>query len=95
MAAIQRYFVPPCARLVSSNGWLNETRIDVEVDPYKDVDDKGVAGPTPSCVATPTRFSFDVVSGDFALQIIEVNIPWSVPLVTSEVPNYIPENPKR
>jgi hypothetical protein len=95
MAAIQKYFVPPCARLVSTNGWLNETRINIEVNPYKDVGEDGVAGPTPSCVATPTWFSFDGVSGNFAPQIVEVNGPWGVPLVTSEVPNYIPENPKR
>jgi hypothetical protein len=73
VAAIQRYFVPLCAWFDSLKGWLNETRIDVEVSPYKGVDDEDVADPTPSCVSTPTRFSFDVMSGDFAPQVIEVN----------------------
>lgn len=65
MAAIQRYFAKPCTRLDRSRGWLDDTRIDIEVNPYKDEYEGGAADPTPSCVATPTRFSFDVVSGDF------------------------------
>jgi hypothetical protein len=64
-AAIQRYFAQPCARLVSSMGWLDDGRISIELMPVKDVDEEGVADPTPSCVAKPTLFSFEVGSGDF------------------------------
>lgn len=65
MAAIQRYFAQPCARLVSLKGWLDDARIDIELNSDKDVDEEDVAGPTPSCVGTPTGFSFDVDAGDF------------------------------
>ena len=47
-----------------SKAWLDEGRIDIELKPYKDVDEEGDPGPTPSCVAKPTRFSFDVDSGN-------------------------------
>jgi len=65
MAAIKRHFSRPCVRLVRSKGWANDTRIDIEIHPAQDVDEEGVAGPSPTCVETPTRFSFDVSSGDF------------------------------
>ena len=82
MAAIQRSFAQACARLISSNGWLSATRIDIEVNPYKGVDEEGVAGPTPPCLGGTTGFSFYVVSGDFARQISEAKqVPLSVPLV--------------
>jgi hypothetical protein len=65
-AAIQRYFAQPCARLVDSKEWLDDgRRISIELMPVKDVDEEGVADPTPSCVITPTLFSFDVDSGEF------------------------------
>ena len=63
-AAIQKHFPTTCAWFVSSKGWLDDQRIDVELRPYKDVDEEGAPGPTPSCVREPTRFSFDVNSGD-------------------------------
>ncbi len=65
MAAIQKHFAQPCVWLDRSKGWLDDARIDIELNPAKDVDEEGVAGPTPSCIGTPTQFSFDVVSGDF------------------------------
>lgn len=65
MAAIKRYFARPCARLVSSNGWVNDGEIDIEIQPVKHVDEDEIADPTPSCVGTPTRFSFNVNSGFF------------------------------
>ena len=61
---IQKYFARPCAWLDSSNGWLEDGRIDIEIKPYN-VDDEGDPEPTPSCVAKPARFSFDVDSGNF------------------------------
>ena len=64
LAAIQSYFAQPCARLVSSKGWLDDGRISVELMPVNDVDEEGVADPTPSCVAKLTLFSFAVDSGD-------------------------------
>ena len=64
-AAIQRHFAQPCARLVRSKGWLDDGRISIELMPVKDVDEQGVADATPSCVANPTLFSFEVDSGDF------------------------------
>lgn len=64
-AAIQKYFAKPCAWLDSSKGWLDEGRIDIEIKPYKDIDEEGNPGPTPSCVAKPTRFSFDLSAGNF------------------------------
>lgn len=64
LAAVTRYFAHPCAWLVKSRGWLDDTRIDVQIEPSKDVDEEGVADPTPSCVENPTRFSFDVESGE-------------------------------
>lgn len=64
-AAIQKHFAKACVRLVSSSGWLDDERIGIELKPDKDVDEEGKAGPTPSCVAEPTLFSFDVDFGDF------------------------------
>jgi hypothetical protein len=64
-AVIQKYFAKPCAWLDSSKGWLDDGLIDIELKPYKDVDEEGDLGPTPSCVAKATRFSFDVDSGNF------------------------------
>lgn len=63
--AIEKHFAKPCAWLVSSAGWLDDGRIDIELKPYKEVDEEGDVGPTPSCVRKPTRFSFGVNSGDF------------------------------
>ena len=65
MAAIQKYFAQPCAWLSSSKGWLDDTRIDVEIDPYKDLNEEGATGPTGSCVRAAMHFSFDVDSGEF------------------------------
>lgn len=64
-AAIQKHFAKTCAWLDSSKEWLDESRIDIELKPYKDVDEEGDPEPTPSCVAKPTRLSFDVDSGNF------------------------------
>lgn len=63
--AIRKYFAQPCAWLSSSKGWLDDTRIDIEINPYKDVDEEGAPGPTRSCVQKPTQFTFDVDSGEF------------------------------
>jgi hypothetical protein len=64
-AAIQRYFHQPCAWLINTKGWVDDGRIEIELNPAKDVDEEGMPGPTPSCVETPTRFTFDVDSGTF------------------------------
>ena len=64
-AVIQKHFGKPCAWLVSSKAWLDDARIDMELKPYKDVDEEGTPGPTPSCVVKPTRFSLDADSTDF------------------------------
>ena len=40
-------------------------------------------------------YCFDGTLDCWHYRCIEVNPRWGVPLVTSEVPNYIPENPKR
>lgn len=63
-AAIEKNFAKPCAWLISSKGWLDDGRINIELKPYKDVDEEGNAGPTPSCVGGPTGFSLDMDSGD-------------------------------
>ena len=73
-AVIQKYFAKPCAWLDSSKGWLDDGRIDIELKPYKDLDEEGELGPTPSCVAKPTRFSFDVDSGNFSPLAINLHI---------------------
>ena len=62
-AGIERYFSQPCTRLVSSEGWLDDRRIGIEIKAADYMDEDGVADPTPSCVRRPTRFSFDVDSG--------------------------------
>jgi hypothetical protein len=59
---LDRQFAQPCVREVTSKGWRDDARIEIEVNPVKDVDEEGLAGPVPSCVQKPTRFSFDVVS---------------------------------
>lgn len=64
-AAIKKHFAKPCAWLVNSKGWLDYGRIDIELKPNKGVNEEGDLGPTPSCVGKPTRFRFDVDSGDF------------------------------
>jgi hypothetical protein len=64
-AAIQKRFAKPCAWLVSTQGWLDDGRIEIELKADKQVDEEGNAGATPSCIEKPTRFSFDVDSGDF------------------------------
>jgi hypothetical protein len=64
-AAIQKHFGKTCAWLASSKAWLDDVLIDIEFKPYNDVDEEGNAGPTPSCVGKPTRFSFDVDSAEF------------------------------
>jgi hypothetical protein len=63
--AIEKHFGKPCAWLASSKEWLDDGEIDIELQPYKDVDEEGAPGPTPSCIAKSTRLSFDVDSGDF------------------------------
>jgi len=63
--AIQKHFGKPCAWLASSKEWLDDGGIEIELQPYKDVDEEGAPGPTPSCVGEPTRLSFDVDSGNF------------------------------
>lgn len=64
-AAIQKHFAKPCAWIDSSEGWLDDERIAIELNPNLDVDEEGHAGPTPSCVQEPTHFTFDIDSGDF------------------------------
>lgn len=64
-AAIEKHFANPCAWVVSSKGWLDDGRIDIELKPNMEVDEEVNAGPTPSCVGKPTRFSFDVDSRGF------------------------------
>jgi hypothetical protein len=64
-AAVQKHFTKACAWLAGSGEWLDDREIDIELQPYKDVDEEGAPGPTPSCVAKPTRLSFDVNSGHF------------------------------
>lgn len=64
MVAIDRYFAQPCRRLITSKGWLNDVQIGIEIEPAKDVDEDAVATPNASCVSAPTRFAFDVKSGD-------------------------------
>ena len=61
--AINRYFAKPCIRVLTSKGWLDDTRIGIEVSPTKDIDEEGVTLATPSCVQNPTKLWFDVVSG--------------------------------
>jgi hypothetical protein len=64
-AAIASYFAQPCAWWVRSSGWLNDTRIGIQIEPSRHMDEEGVPDPIPSCVKKPTRFSFDVKSGEF------------------------------
>jgi hypothetical protein len=64
-AAIRRHFAHPCARLVSTKGWLDDGRISIELMPVNDLDEEGMADTTPSCVEQPTLFTFEVDSGDF------------------------------
>jgi len=66
-AAVQKHFTKACAWLAGSGEWLDDREIDIELQPYKDVDEEGAPGPTPSCVAKPTRLSFDVNSGTFSI----------------------------
>jgi hypothetical protein len=40
-------------------------------------------------------YCFDGTLGCLHLKCVEVNRPWGVPLETSDVPNHIPEHPKR
>lgn len=40
-------------------------------------------------------YCFEGIQDCLHFKCIEVNRPWGVPLETSEVPNHIPENPKR
>ena len=55
----------PCASLVSSQRWLDDGRIEIELKADKELDEEGNAGATPSCIEKPTRFSFDLDSGEF------------------------------
>jgi hypothetical protein len=64
-ATIQKHFPKSCAWLDSSNGWLDDQRISVELKPNPDSDEEGNSGPTPSCVEKATRFRFDVDSQEF------------------------------
>jgi hypothetical protein len=63
-AAIQRYFAQPCAWLASAKEWLDEGTISIELLPVNELDEEGVPDSTPSCVATPTLFGFEVDSGN-------------------------------
>lgn len=74
-AAIQKQFGKTCAWLASSKAWLDDVLLDIELKPYNEVDEEGNAGPTPSCVGKPTRFSFDVDSAGFPGPAINRHIP--------------------
>jgi hypothetical protein len=64
-AAIQKHFAKPCTWLVSSQRWLDDGRIEIQLKADNELDEEGNAEETPSCIEKPTRFSFDVDSGDF------------------------------
>ena len=61
--AVATYFSRSCVREIASKQWLDDTRFEIEVRPAKDLDEEGMAGPTPSCVQKPRRFHFDVLRG--------------------------------
>lgn len=64
-AGIQKYFAKPCTWFDSPGAWLDDGRIAIKLQPYNSVDEEGNPEATPSCIATPAWFSFDVDSGDF------------------------------
>jgi len=66
-AAIQKHFAKPCTWLVSSQGWLDDGRIDIELKPNRNVGEEGDPGPTPSCVEKATRFEFDADSAEISV----------------------------
>ena len=70
-AAIQRHFSKPCGWMDSSEGWLDDEQIAIELKPSPDVDEEGDVGPTPSCVDKATQFSFDVNFGEFS-QLVKI-----------------------
>jgi hypothetical protein len=61
--AVAKQVAQQCVRQVTSTRWLDDTRIEIEVRPAKDVDEDGETRPMPSCVQKPTRFSVDVLTG--------------------------------
>jgi hypothetical protein len=63
ISALNTQFGKECVRQVTSKGWIDDTRIEVEVSPAREVDEEGNASRVPSCVQKPTAFSFDITAG--------------------------------
>jgi len=61
--AVSKSFEHPCTALIEAVGWMDDNRIEVVAHPLVDTDEEGIRSSTPSCVAGPVRFSFNVGTG--------------------------------
>lgn len=61
--AVWKQFKQPCTGRIETPGWIDDDRIQVDVNPFVDTDEEGVRSSIPSCVKGPVKFSFDVDTG--------------------------------
>jgi len=63
--AVWKHYNQPCAARIETTGWIDDDRIQLNVNPFVDTDEEGIRSSTPSCVKGPVEFSFDVDAGSF------------------------------
>jgi hypothetical protein len=61
--AVWKQFKQPCTARIQTHGWIDDDRIQVDVNPFVDTDEEGVRSSIPSCVKGPVKFSFGVDTG--------------------------------
>ena len=61
--AIWKQFKQPCTARIETTGWIDDDRIQLNLNPFVDTDEEGIRSSIPSCVKGTVKFSFDVDSG--------------------------------
>jgi hypothetical protein len=61
--AIWERFKQPCTTSIDTIGWIDDKHIQLLAKPFEDFDEEGGRTSVPSCVITPLRLSFDVITG--------------------------------